>query len=293
MYNIEGVTYKSNQKLKKYNTFRVNAIAKHFFIPETINGLKKLLSVLKEEGLDFILLGGGSNILFVHEIVERPIVYTGYFSRTTSKTDGIIAYSGASIKELLKAAKSNEFTGLEFLSGLPGTVGGATYMNARCYEHSISEFIDSVGVIDEEGEYTHLKREELDYSYKNSVFQKRKLFIVDIIFKLSLGKKREIVREMKKYYKDRKNKKQFKYPSAGSVFLNDYNNNMVAGKVIEECGLKGLSIGGASVSDFHANFIINKKNAKGNDILKLIREVQRIVENKKNIKLNTEVRIIE
>ena len=181
---------------------------------------------------------------------------------------------------------------MEFLFGLPGTVGGAAYMNARCYEHSISEFIETVGIIDENFEYNHIGIEYCDYHYKKSVFQNKNYIIIDVKFKLNKKDKKLIKPEMNKYLNDRKKKNQFKYPSVGSVFLNDYKTNMIAGKIIDSINMRGVKLGGAMVSPYHANFIVNYKNAKGRDIFLLMKKVKEEVYNQKGILLKPEVKII-
>lgn len=289
---IKGVLYKKNFSLKKYNNFRVDSKALNFYVPETINGFIDLLKYLNDNQKNYIILGGGSNILFADEIIETPIIYTGFFSRIENYSDGILGYSGAKVIDLIKYAYKNSFGGLEFLFGLPGTIGGAAYMNARCYEHSISEFIESVGIIDEDFEYTHIGIEKCDYDYKKSVFQNKKFIIIDVKFKLNKKNKKLIKLEMNKYFKDRKQKKQFKYPSAGSVFLNDYNTNMIAGKIIDSINMRGVKLGGAMVSPYHANFIVNYKNATGEDIFNLMKKVKEEVYNQKGIILNPEIKII-
>lgn len=289
---VKNVIYKKNFSLKKYNTFRIEAKALHFYIPETINGFADLLKYLNDNQKKYIILGGGSNMLFADEIIETPIIYSGFFSRIENYSNGVLAYSGAKVSDLIKYAYKNSFGGLEFLYGLPATVGGAAYMNARCYEHSISEFIESVGIIDENTEYTHIGIEECGYDYKKSVFQNKKYIIIDVRFKLKKQKKKLIKMEMNKYLKDRKKKNQFKYPSAGSVFLNDYKTNMIAGKVIDSINMRGFKLGGAMVSPYHANFIVNYNKASGKDILALIKKIKEEVYNQKGIILNTEVKII-
>ena len=179
--SLNSVLHKKNISLKKYNNFRINAKALNFYIPETINGFINLLKYFNDIKKKYIILGGGSNILFVDEIVEIPIIYTGFFSRIEIYSDGILGYSGAKIIDLIKYAYKNSLSGLEFLFGLPGTVGGAAYMNARCYEHSISEFIETVGIIDENFEYNHIGIEYCDYHYKKSVFQNKNYIIIDIL----------------------------------------------------------------------------------------------------------------
>ena len=290
--SIKGVLSRKNISLKKFNTFRVNAKALEFYIPETINGFIDLIKYINDNNKRYMILGGGSNILFLDKVIEFPIIYTGFFSRIEHTPHNILAYSGANVIDVMKYAYKNAFTGLEFLYGLPGSIGGAAYMNARCYEHSISEFIDSVGIIDENIEYMHIGIDECKYAYKKSVFQDKKYIILDVRFKLNKGSKKLIKPEMNKYLKDRKNKNQFKYPSAGSTFLNDYETNMIAGKVIDSVNMKGFRLGGAMVAPYHANFIINYNNASGRDILNLMRKVKDEVYNQKGIILNAEVRII-
>ena len=290
--SLNGVLSRENVSLKKLNTFRINSKASEFYVPETINGFIDLLKYLNDNNKRYIILGGGSNILFLDKVIEFPIIYTGFFSRVEHTSHNILAYSGASVIDVVKYAYKNSFTGLEFLYGLPGSIGGAAYMNARCYEHSVSEFIDKVGIIDDNFEYMHIGIEDCKYAYKRSIFQDKKYVILDVRFKLEKGSKKLIKPEMKKYFKDRKNKNQFKYPSAGSTFLNDYETNMIAGKVIDSINMRGVKVGGAMVSPYHANFIVNYNNATGRDILNLMRKVREEVYNQKGITLNAEVRII-
>ena len=290
--SIKGVLSRKNVSLKKYNTFRVNAKALEFYIPETINGFIDLIKYLNDNNKRYIILGGGSNTLFLDKVIKFPIIYTGFFSRIEHTSHNILAYSGADVIDVVKYAYKNAFTGLEFLYGLPGSIGGAAYMNARCYEHSVSEFIDSVGIIDDNIEYMHIGIDECKYAYKKSIFQDKKYIILDVRFKLNKGSKKLIKPEMNKYLKDRKTKNQFKYPSAGSTFLNDYETNMIAGKVIDSVNMKGVKLGGAMVSPYHANFIVNYNNASGKDILNLMRKVREEDYNQKGILLNAEVRIV-
>ena len=289
--NYEGVIYKKEVSLKKYNTYALKAVSKHFFIPENIGAFSKMLSLLNENKMDYLILGGGSNILFLDDVINIPVIYTGFFTRIQKLSDKIIVYSGAKTSDVVKFACKNSMTGIEFLSGLPGSVGGATYMNARCYGFSISEYIDQVGVIDESGEYFHISNEKCNFGYKKSIFQQKKYVIIDVTFNLELGTKKIINTRAKCHKNDRKSKHQYKYPSAGCVFLNDYEANIVAGKVIDELALRGTSVGGASISPHHANFIISK-NASGKDIYQLINNVRDKVLAEKNIKLCPEIRIV-
>ncbi|WP_295162042.1 UDP-N-acetylmuramate dehydrogenase [uncultured Brachyspira sp.] len=290
--SFNGVLSRENVSLKKFNTFRVNAKALEFYMPETINGFIDLIKYLNDNSKRYMILGGGSNILFLDRVIEFPIIYTGFFSRIEHTSHSILSYSGAYITDAVKYAYKNSFTGLEFLYGLPGSIGGAAYMNARCYGHSVSEFIDSIGIINDDTEYIHIGIDDCNYAYKRSIFQDKEYIILDVRFKLIKSSKKLIKPEMNKYLKDRKSKHQFKYPSAGSAFLNDYETNMIAGKVIDSVNMRGLRLGGAMVSPYHANFIINYNNASGKDIFNLMKKVKEEVYNQKGITLNAEVRII-
>ena len=193
---ISGVLSSKNVSLKKFNTFRINAKSLEFYIPETINGFIDLIKYLNDKNKRYIILGGGSNILFLDKVIEFPIIYTGFFSRIENTSTHILSYSGAYVKDVVKYAYKNYFTGLEFLYGLPGSVGGATYMNSRCYGHSISEFIDSVGIIDDNIEYIHINIDDCKYEYKKSIFQNKKYIIIDVRLKLNKSSKKLIKMEM-------------------------------------------------------------------------------------------------
>ncbi len=188
-----GILYKENVSLKKYNTYKLNAISKHFLMPENIDSLAKIKKTFDDKSIDYLVLGGGSNILFVDNVINMPIIFMGFFSRveTVSQTK-ILAYSFASTHDVVKFSLKHSLTGLEFLSGLPGSIGGATYMNARCFDYSLSQFVESVGVIDENGDYFHIPKSECDFKYKKSIFQNKNYIIVDITFDLLNGKKKLI-----------------------------------------------------------------------------------------------------
>lgn len=288
----EGVLYKKNVSLKKYNTFKLKSIVSHFFMPETLDGFINLIKSLNYNKEMYLILGGGSNILFLDDIVNIPVIYTGFFSRIEKCREGLIAYGGVKVSDIVYYSYKNLLTGIEFLAGLPGTIGGATYMNARCYGHSISDIIESIGIIDENGEYRHLNIKDCEYDYKKSIFQKKAYTIIEVKIALDRGIKKNIKKKITEYKNDRKKKKQYKYPSAGSVFLNDYKSDMVAGKIIDSLNMRGIKVGGAMISPYHANFIINYKNAKGMDIYQLMKKVRDEVYEKKNIRLRAEVKII-
>ncbi len=296
MLNIltnNNILYRQNVCLKKYNTFRIKSVARHFYLIKSVDALIELKAHFEKHNIDYLILGNGSNVLFANYYINKPIIYTGLLNNIQIDCKNIVAQSGVYLPKLIALAYHNSITGLEFLSSLPASVGGATYMNARCYGSEMSQIIESVGIIDDKNEYRQIDISQCLFAYKRSVFQDNKYIIVDVKFKLAKAEvKSELKQKMLAHKYDRIKKRQFVYPSAGCVFLNDYNTNMIAGKVIDEANMRGVSIGGAMVLNTHANFIVNYNHASGSDVLKLIDKVAKKVLDKSNIELQNEVRII-
>lgn len=221
--------------------------------------------------------------------------YGGCKLKEQEKLAALVRFgAGVTINEAVKFAAKLGLSGLEFAGGLPGTMGGAAYMNARCYGSEFSHIIKEVGIIDKALQYKVISGADLDYGYKHSVFMEHPEYcIVDVVAVLMPSSKKIVREKTKENYLDREKKGQFAYPSAGCVFKNDYTAGIPAGKLIDEAGLKGFTIGGAQIYDKHANFIINKKNAKASDVKKIICEVQKKVEAKSGIHLETELQVID
>ena len=296
----KDIFYRQNVALKKYNTFLIKSIARHFYIVNTINALAILKKYFDDNGIEYIVLGCGSNILFVNKYINKNIIYTGLLDSIKISGNTIVAQSGAHINKLVEAAYQNALTGIEFLSYLPASIGGAVYMNARCYGSEMSNIIQSVGIIDGDNNYTEIDNKGCLFEYKKSVFQNNKYIIVNATFNLkkidmpNIKNAKAIIKEkMISYKNDRIKKKQFSYPSAGSIFLNDYNTNMIAGKVIDASHMRGTKLGGAMVLPTHANFIVNYKNANGSDVYSLIKKIEKKVFDTTSIRLKNEVHIIE
>ncbi len=298
MLNIlthNNIIYRQNVCLKKYNTFRIKSVARHFYLIKSVDALIELKAYFEKRNIDYLMLGNGSNVLFANRYINKPIIYTGLLNNIQIDGESITAQSGVYLPKLIALAYHNSLTGLEFLSSLPASVGGATYMNARCYGSEMSQIIESVGIVDEKNEYRQIDISECLFAYKRSVFQDKKYIIVDVRFKLAKVaaiSKTESKQKMLAHKYDRIKKRQFTYPSAGCVFLNDYNTNMIAGKVIDQANMLGTKSGGAMVLNTHANFIVNYNHASGADVLSLIDKIAQKVLANSNIELQNEVRII-
>ena len=203
----------------------------------------------------------------------------------------IYVESGALLSKVVIESSKRELTGLEFAIGIPGNIGGAIYMNAGAYGSSMSNIVKSITVLNEKIEIQEILNQDINFAYRYSILQNNKnLICIGATIELNYGKKEEIDSQIKENLFKRKNSQPLEYPSAGSVFRNPDGN--YAGKLIEELNLKGLSIGGAKVSAKHANFIINKDNATSEDILKLIKLIQKEVRKNYNIELKLEQQLI-
>lgn len=215
--------------------------------------------------------------------------------KESEKLSALVRFgAGVVISDAVKFATKRGLSGLEFAGGLPGTIGGAAYMNARCYGSEFSHIIKEVSIIDKALQYKVISGADLNYGYKHSVFMEHPEYcIVDVVIALMPSSKKNVREKTKENYLDRGRKGQFAYPSAGCVFKNDYTSGISAGKLIDDAGLKGFAVGGAQIYDKHANFIINKKNAKAVDVKRIISEVQKKVEEKNGIRLEPELRVID
>ncbi|WP_221037507.1 UDP-N-acetylmuramate dehydrogenase [Borrelia sp. HM] len=293
--NIYNFLNKINIKPKKknlanYTTYKIGGISKLFISPKTIKDIEDIFKVAIEEKVKIFVLGGGSNLLINDEgEIDFPIIYTGNLNKIEVKNHQITAECGANFDELCHFAMQNELSGLEFTYGLPGTLGGAIWMNARCFGSEISEILDKIVFIDETGKTICKKFEKNEFSYKISPFQNKNIIILKATLNLIKGNKKQIENIMKQNKQKRIDKGHYLFPSSGSTFKNNKKFLKPTGKIIEECNLKGLKIGGASVSQYHGNFIINNNNASSKDIKTLIKRVKTEVKKQTNFLLEEEI----
>lgn len=277
--------------LSTLTTYKTGGIAKLVVYPNNINNLKQLLKLIHKHNIKYFILGKGSNTLFSDKEFNGVIIKLDKLNNFEIKETEIYVESGMILSKLVQASVKNELTGLEFAIGIPGTIGGAIYMNAGAYGSKMSNIVKSVIVLDEKLQIEEIPLEKLKFDYRYSIFQANKnLICVAANIKLEHGNHDEIDSKIKENLLKRKNSQPLEYPSAGSVFRIPEGN--YAGKIIEELGLKGKNIGGAEISTKHANFIINKNNASSSDILNLIKLVQKEVKDEYKIDLKLEQQLV-
>ena len=274
-----------NEPMSCHTSFKTGGPAEFFISPSSIKEIREIIIVYPEA----FVIGEGSNLLVSDEGVKGAVICLELLKNIKEKNGLIIADAGASINDVCRFAFERGLSGFEFIYGMPGSVGGAVWMNARCYDKEIADLLHWVDYMDRSGEIYRYKYDEKDFAYKQSPFQNTDKIIISAAFKVAPGNKIKISEEMDKNYGDREKKGHFLFPCAGSVFKNNRDFGYPSGKIIENCGLKGLSLGDAQVADFHANIIINKGRAKSSEIFKLICEVERSVLRLTGFKLAKEI----
>ena len=285
------IFYKENEPLSAHTSFKVGGAARYFVYASSEKELSAVLDILKSSSTPFFVLGAGSNVLALDEGYDGVIIkLSGDFEKIEISENGISSGAAVTLAKLTTSAKDNSFTGVEFAYGIPGSVGGAVYMNAGAYGGEMEDVISTVRAMDFFGNVKEFSLDELELGYRKSIFQRNGMIILSAVFSLNKGEKAEIEEKMRDLLNRRKTKQPLEYPSAGSTFKRP--EGYFAAALIEECGLKGVSVGGAEVSEKHSGFIINKNNATASDVLALILKVQETVFAKKGVMLQTEVEIL-
>lgn len=280
-----------NEKISNYTTYKVGGKVRAICFPKDENDLIEILKLLKEKNIKFFILGNGSNVLFSDNIYDGIIIKLENFNKINIHDNIIEVGAGYPLIRLSRDAMRNSLGGLEFASGIPGTVGGAVFMNAGAYGEDMSKIVESVKVINSDLEIVTLSNKEMNYSYRTSILQDHLDYVcISATLKLYPADKDELERIMNERRETRMNTQPLNYPSAGSVFRNP--PGMYAGKLIEDMGLKGYSIGKAMVSPKHANFIVNMGNAKASDIKRIIDYIKSKAMIKYNVRLRVEQRLI-
>lgn len=278
-----------NVSLSKYTTYKVGGIASLMVFPKNVEALIKLLRVIKQEKVQYKIIGNGSNLLFSDKNYEGIIIKLNEFNHIEFLPGNkILVGAGYSLPKLSLLTAKKGLTGLEFAAGIPGTIGGSIFMNAGAYKSDMGYVVQSVKVLTPDLKIITLENKEMNFHYRTSFLQKHPDYVcLEVIIKLEKGKKEAIEEVIKERRKRRIETQPLEYPSAGSVFRNP--EGKFAGQLIEELGLKGMKIGGAMVSDKHANFIINyNKKARGSDIKELIEYVHDKVLEKYDVDMKVE-----
>lgn len=273
--------------LSKYTTYKTGGIASCVVYPKDIEKLVSLLKLIRDSQIPYKILGNGSNLLFSDQEYRGILIKLTELNQLEIIHNKIRVGAGFSLIKLSRIAAKNSLTGLEFASGIPGTIGGAVFMNAGAYKKDMGYIVRSVKVLTPDYRIIELENKELNFHYRTSFFKNHPNFVcLEANIRLERGSRNAIEDLMKSRLKRRLDSQPLNYPSAGSVFRNP--EGMYAGELIERLGLKGFKIGGAMISDKHANFIINTGNATSKDIMELICYVKNQVKEKYNIELKVE-----
>lgn len=290
MKEINGISITENASLKNLNTYKLESTAKYLIKIETLEGLLKLLKYLKENKIPYFILGAGSNII-IDEYFDGAVIKLDGLRKMKVKDCMISCEAGAMMGSLACTSMDHNLTGLEWAINIPGSIGGSIVGNAGAYNKEMFDSLVSIKIIDENLEIKELKKEEIKHSYRHTDLKDQPWIVIEALFLLEKGNKEESL----KLVNDRKERRYatqpLDMPSAGSVFRNPENDH--AGRLIEAAGLKGKKIGGAMVSEKHANFIVNTGNATSNDIKNLIKLVHTQVNEQFHVDLVLEQEIID
>lgn len=281
-----------NVLMKDYTTYKVGGKVICMVFPEDEDSLITLLNYLRSNNIKHKIIGNGSNVIFNDSGYDGVIIKLDNFNNLKILNNKIIVGAGYLLNKLALRVSRLGLSGMEFAAGIPGTIGGAVYMNAGAYKSDMGYIVTSAKVLTPDYKIKTLTNKELDFHYRSSFLQKNKDYIcLEVNITLSKGNPSEIMELIDERKKRRLESQPLEYPSAGSVFRNPEGD--FAGRLIEEIGYKGKCIGDAKVSEKHANFIINNGNATGEDIKKLINEIKDKVKEKYNIELKVEQEFVE
>lgn len=292
---VDGQDVLCQEQMKEHTTFRVGGPAEYYVSVTKKEQLQKGLLCCREYQVPYVVLGNGSNVL-VSDAGISGVVFqmSAQFSALSYEEEGEQVYvtteAGALLGRIGQAVYQEGLTGFEWAAGIPGTIGGAVYMNAGAYGGEMKDIVTSVTILDKDLTYKTLSVEELALGYRQSALMKEEAYVVSVTFALQKGDKDAIKARMEELMRKRLEKQPLNYPSAGSTFKRP--EGYFAGKLIEDAGLRGFRVGGAQVSEKHCGFVINEKNATAKDIYDLTNEVRAIVEEKFGVTLEREIRLL-
>ena len=289
----EGISYIENEPMALHTTFKIGGPARLEVLPKNENEISDVIKKCKEENVRYMVVGNGSNLLVADEGIDAVVILLGKEFGEVKLIDDttIFAEAGASLMKVCRFALENGLSGLEFAYGIPGSCGGGAFMNAGAYGGELGDVMFRCDHIDKDGNKGSLEGDDLKLAYRHSAYYENGCVITGAYFKMQKADKEEIKAKMDDYMSRRRDKQPLEYPSAGSTFKRPEGN--FAGALIEQCGLKGTSVGGAEISTKHAGFVINKGGATCKDVLDLCKKVADTVKAEKGIDLEMEVRVTE
>ncbi|MEC0090171.1 UDP-N-acetylmuramate dehydrogenase [Paenibacillus macquariensis] len=280
-----------NEPMTKHTTWRIGGPVDAFIVPETREQLQELITLLHHHGIPWIQIGRGSNMLVSDKGIRGVVIKLGSgLEYAKFQEETVTAGGGCSFVKLSFLSGRHGLTGLEFAGGIPGSVGGAVYMNAGAHGSDVSRIFKSAEIVLETGELVSYAAEEMDFAYRHSVLHERKGIVVEATIGLKFGERREIAAALASYKDRRRRTQPLQMPCAGSVFRNPTGD--YAARLIEAVGLKGYRVGGAEISLQHANFIVNTGQATAEDVLTIMHEIQKRIDSENGISLVPEVFIV-
>ena len=280
-----------NEPMKDHTTFRIGGLADYLILPASMEDVAFVFQCLKRHDIPFVILGNGSNVLVLDKGIRGAVIkFNSPISAIRKKKNTLTAGAGALLRDVSEFAAENNLSGMEFACGIPGSIGGAVFMNAGAYDGEMKTIVSAVRAISPKGEIVQFAANELDFGYRHSIFQENGCAICEVDLTLTPGNAEEIKEKIAGFTERRESKQPLEIPSAGSTFKRPEGH--YAGTLIEQTGLKGFTVGGAQVSDKHAGFVVNAGDATAKDVLELIRQVQDRVFEKHHVKLFPEVRIL-
>ncbi len=287
-----GIEWEQNCPLSRHSSFRIGGAADLALFPNSNDKLCQALTLLRAQEIPVLVIGNGSNVVFSDEGYRGAVIFTGKCRKIKIEDDMVYVDAGTSLSALSSAVRDESLSGLEFAFGIPGTLGGAVYMNAGAYGGSMSDVCIS-------SEYYNLQtcqrgrltNGEQNFDYRTSIYQKHpERIILSATLQLKKGNRKQITEQMRTYWDKRKNSQPLELPNAGSTFKRP--EGYFAGKLIEDCGLKGLTIGGAQVSTKHAGFIVNVGGATCEDVKCLVEQIQATVLQQTGVELECEIKFL-
>ncbi|MDD6485153.1 MAG: UDP-N-acetylmuramate dehydrogenase [Clostridiales bacterium] len=280
-----------DEPMSAHTSFRIGGPAQAFLSASSKEEIIGAIEYCRENSVGYMIMGNGSNMLVSDKGIRGLVIQVGKnMSKCEIRGERVYAEAGVLMSALASAALKAELSGFEALSGIPGTVGGGIYMNAGAYGSEMKQVIETVTYLNEAGDIITSPADKLDFGYRHSIFEEGGYVILSCVIALKKGKGREIAAQMKEYNRRRSEKQPLSMPSAGSTFKRP--EGYFAGKLIQDCGLMGFSVGGAQVSEKHAGFVVNRGGATALDVLTLIEHIQKTVYEKFGVRLEPEVRLI-